>query len=162
MSDTPFATLTLTSPEETATLAARMSGLLGGGDVILLHGPIGSGKTHFARSLIQTLLNEHGVLEDVPSPTFTIVQTYEAGDLDIWHADLYRLGHPDDVIELGLADAFEEALCLIEWPDRLGEFTPENALHLTFLADKAEDTRHLSLSSSDPSWSDRLREAINA
>ena len=63
------------------------------------------------------------------SPTFTLVQVYEA-DVEIWHADLYRLTHPDEVLELGLDAAFGTAICLIEWPDRLGDLAPEGALHL--------------------------------
>lgn len=97
--------------------------------MLLLDGPIGAGKTHLARALIQARLPNP---EDVPSPTFTLVQTYDAGDVEIWHADLYRLSHPDEVLELGLDDAFDTALCLIEWPDRLGSLTPEKALRLRF------------------------------
>lgn len=73
-------------------------------------------------------------MEDVPSPTFTLVQTYEDSEGDIWHCDLYRLTHPDEVLELGLADAFATAICLIEWPDRLGLDQPENAVRLIFSA----------------------------
>src|SRR5210317_2389261 len=91
-------------PDEaaTATLAARMAPLLAKGDTLLLEGDIGAGKSAFARALIRARL---GRMEDVPSPTFTIVQTYEADDGDIWHCDLYRLTHPDEAFELGLEDA---------------------------------------------------------
>ena len=93
---------------------------------VLLEGPIGAGKSHLARALIRARL---GRMEDVPSPTFTLVQTYQA-DVEIWHADLYRLSHPDEVAELGLEDAFSHAICLIEWPDRLGRLTPANAIRI--------------------------------
>ncbi|SMX47160.1 tRNA (adenosine(37)-N6)-threonylcarbamoyltransferase complex ATPase subunit type 1 TsaE [Actibacterium lipolyticum] len=151
----PFS-CTLRSEEETAKLAQRLAPALGAGDVLLLQGPIGAGKTHFARSLIQFLMARDGHVEDVPSPTFTLVQTYDAGALEIWHSDLYRLTHPDEVTELGLEDAFETALCLIEWPDRLGELVPETALTLTFSQGDTDDARQLTLSATDPRWADRL------
>lgn len=117
----------LPSDEDTSRLGAWFAKRLKAGDCILLSGPIGAGKSHFARALIRTRL---GRMEDVPSPTFTLVQTYQA-DVEIWHADLYRLTHPDDVLELGLDDAFDTSICLIEWPDRLGKFAPKNAIHLS-------------------------------
>lgn len=98
------------------------------GDTLLLTGPIGAGKSHLARAFIRRKL---GRMEDVPSPSFTLVQTYEDAAGDIWHADLYRLSHPDEVGELGLEDAFATAICLVEWPDRLGRLAPARALHLT-------------------------------
>lgn len=119
------------SPEETGDLARAIAARLRPGDTILLDGPVGAGKTHFARCLIQSLLD---VPEDVPSPTFTLVQTYDTSSGEVWHADLYRLGHPEEVVELGLEEAFESAICLVEWPDRLGELTPAGALHMTFAA----------------------------
>ena len=123
--------LSLPDPDATSRLGALVSDLLERGDVLLLEGQIGAGKTHFARALIQHRLAAQGQHEDVPSPTFTLVQTYMA-DCEIWHADLYRLSHPDELFELGLEAAFEDAICLIEWPDRLGSDTPENALILAF------------------------------
>ena len=122
--------LSLFLPDDAATtrLGAALAALLRPGDTLLLHGPIGAGKTHLARALIQTRL---GRLEDVPSPSFTLVQTYSAGQTEIWHADLYRLSHPDEVFELGLHDAFSTAICLIEWPDRLGTSAPKEALNIT-------------------------------
>ncbi len=121
-----FATAFLASEEATAALGRWIAPRLVAGDCLLLEGPIGAGKSHFARALIQTRL---GRLEDVPSPTFTLVQTYQA-DVELWHADLYRLSHPDEVAELGLEEAFSQAICLIEWPDRLGALAPDNAMRL--------------------------------
>lgn len=124
-------TKTLFLPDEAATnlLASRLAPQLGAGDVLLLSGQIGAGKTHFARALIRARL---GADIEVPSPTFTLIQTYEGDGPEIWHADLYRLSHPDEVIELGLETAFTSAICLIEWPDRLGDLCPAHAVHLTF------------------------------
>ncbi|GGD21246.1 tRNA (adenosine(37)-N6)-threonylcarbamoyltransferase complex ATPase subunit type 1 TsaE [Sinisalibacter lacisalsi] len=146
----------LTSPEATARFGAALALRLKPGDTILLDGPIGSGKTHFARSLIQARLAADGApLEDVPSPTFTLVQTYDTGKVEIWHADLYRLTHPDEIEELGLTDAFDTAICLVEWPDRLGDLAPENALTLSFTQGEDEDTRWLALDETSP-WRGRL------
>lgn len=123
----PQITLNLPDADATAALGERLAALLQAGDTLLLHGPIGAGKSHLARALIRARL---GRMEDVPSPTFTLVQTYETDGPEIWHADLYRLTHPDEVLELGLDDAFATAICLIEWPDRLGSHVPPGALNL--------------------------------
>lgn len=122
--------LHLPDAEATARLGIWLSGRLGPGDVLLLDGPIGSGKTHLARALIRYRLAAAGRDEDVPSPTFTLVQVYDDGSTEIWHADLYRLSQPREVVELGLDEAFETALCLVEWPDRLGSLTPPQAIRL--------------------------------
>ena len=149
--------LTLNSPEETADLAARLGARLRPGDILLLEGEIGSGKTHFARSLIQSLMS---VPEDIPSPTFTLVQAYETDSSEIWHCDLYRLSAVEEIEELGLTEAFDTAICLVEWPDKLGPLTPETALKLTFKTDsESMDSRHLTLSWNDPKWSPKLETA---
>lgn len=120
----------LPSEGETADLGRWLAPRLVAGDCVLLEGPIGAGKSHLARALIRARL---GRMEDVPSPTFTLVQTYQA-DVEIWHADLYRLSHPDEVAELGLEEAFSQAICLIEWPDRLGHLTPAHAIRIALTA----------------------------
>lgn len=119
--------------DETATqrFAAAMADILVPGDTLLLEGEIGAGKSAFARALIRSLA---GAEIEVPSPTFTLVQTYDFENFEIWHCDLYRLTHPDEAFELGLDDAFETAICLIEWPDRLGDLAPSGALTLRFAA----------------------------
>lgn len=119
--------LDLPTEDDTARLGRALAAILHAGDCLLLEGPIGAGKSHLARALIRARLGRE---EDVPSPTFTLVQTYP-GTPDIWHADLYRLTHPDEVLELGLEDAFSTAICLIEWPDRLGAALPANPLRLS-------------------------------
>ncbi|WP_102106642.1 tRNA (adenosine(37)-N6)-threonylcarbamoyltransferase complex ATPase subunit type 1 TsaE [Oceaniglobus roseus] len=149
--------LSLPSPDATATLARSLAPALHAGDVLLLEGEIGAGKTHFARSLIQHLQGDRA--EDVPSPTFTLVQTYETPGLEVWHADLYRLSHPDEVLELGLDEAFRSALCLVEWPDRLGPLAPPQALTLTF-AVSGEQGRVLTVSG-DPSRLARFQKAAD-
>lgn len=149
----PFQTETrLGSAEQTTALAIRLGALLRPGDVLLLSGGIGAGKTHFARSLIQSLLEEP---EDVPSPTFTLVQEYETSAGALWHADLYRLSDPLEVVELGLEEAFSEAICLVEWPDRLADLTPPGALSLELTPQGDSDTRLLRISG-DTAWAERL------
>ena len=150
--------LTLPSPQATCRFAARLGARLGPGDVLLLDGEIGAGKTHFARCLIQTLLTAP---EDVPSPTFTLVQTYDAAPCEIWHADLYRLTDVDEVEELGLTEAFDSAIGLVEWPDRLADTTPPAALKLRFEPGYDPDTRVLTLAWSAARWDD-LPEALAA
>lgn len=154
---TPFSlNLTLASPRETAALAQKLAPRLGPGDVLLLEGPIGAGKSHFARALILARLAAAGRSEDVPSPTYTLVQTYDDGKCEIWHADLYRLCDVSEVEELGLTEAFATAICLVEWPDRLGSLAPAEALHADFALAEQQDARHLSLSSQSPLWAERL------
>jgi tRNA threonylcarbamoyladenosine biosynthesis protein TsaE len=90
------------------------------GATILLEGPLGAGKTALARAFVQARQGLAGApVEEVPSPSYTLVQGYAAGAEEIWHADLYRLGDADEVAELGLEGALGRATCLIEWPDRL-------------------------------------------
>lgn len=149
------ARFSLSSPEATVHFAGALAPHLNPGDILLLDGPIGAGKTHFARALIharQTL--DNAPLEDVPSPTFTLVQTYETPSGEIWHADLYRLTHPDEVEELGLTDAFDTAICLVEWPDRLGSLTPPGALTLTFVPGRTDSERIVEATAADPRWRD--------
>ena len=134
MSASACVTFFLPDDDATTALGALLAALLQPGDTVLLHGDIGAGKTHLARAFIQARL---GRAEDVPSPTFTLVQTYEAGGSEVWHADLYRLSHPDEVLELGLDSAFDTAICFVEWPDRLGNLAPKSALHVS-LSPKGE------------------------
>ena len=136
----PFRTFEITLPDAgaTAALGRALGELLRAGDCVLLEGGLGAGKTHLARALIQSRL---AAPEDVPSPTFTLVQVYETGGPEIWHADLYRLSGPDEVIELGLDAAFESAICLVEWPDRLGDITPADALTVELVPEGADGRR---------------------
>ncbi|MCP3970058.1 MAG: tRNA (adenosine(37)-N6)-threonylcarbamoyltransferase complex ATPase subunit type 1 TsaE [Rhodobacteraceae bacterium] len=148
------------SAQETAAFAAGLAPLLRAGDTILLQGGLGAGKTHFARSLIQAWLARAGLAEDVPSPTFTLVQTYCDGEAEIWHADLYRLTGPDEVTELGLEEAFGAAICLIEWPDRLKDLTPEGALTLRFAMTSVPGERMAVATSADRRWADVLAKGL--
>ena len=139
------APLLLDDPDATAALADRLAPALRPGDALLLEGPIGAGKTHLARALIGALQRAAGeVAEEVPSPSFTLIQTYRAGPLEIRHVDLYRLSDPGEVVELGLDDG-AGVLSLIEWPDRLGDLRPADALTLRLGFAEADTARHLTL-----------------
>ena len=150
-------TLHLASTEATSDAARALAALCQPGDTLLMEGPVGAGKTHFARAFIQSLLE---VPEDVPSPTFTIVQEYDTTKGSIWHCDLYRVGS-SDIDELGLVEAFDTAICLIEWPDRLGELSPSNALTLTLDPHPTEDGRTCTFSWTDARWN-ALNEVLEA
>ena len=150
MTATAAITLFLPDAEATTRLGARIAPMLRPGDTLLLHGPIGAGKTHFARAVVQARLAAVGLREDVPSPTFTLVQVYQAGDVEIWHSDLFRLTHPDEVTELGLQDAFDTAICLVEWPEKLADLAPADALHLRFAAQG--EGRSVSISGEAARW----------
>lgn len=138
----PELTLFLADDAATDRLGAWLAPRLQPGDCLLLEGSIGAGKSHLARAIIRARL---GRMEDVPSPTFTLVQSYEAEGVDIWHADLYRLGHPDEALELGLDEAFARAITLIEWPERLGSAAPRDAIRLRLSACGEGREMHVSL-----------------
>jgi len=121
-------TMDLPDADAATAFAQALAGVLRPGDTLLLDGPLGAGKSHIARAIVQSLQAPFGAVEDVPSPTYTLVQSYAAGPTEIVHADLYRLAGPGEVAELGLADTFGTAITLVEWPDRLGGVAPDGAL----------------------------------
>ena len=123
--------LSVISESEMLSLGARLGRALRAGDTVSLIGGLGAGKTTLARGLVQSVLP----YESVPSPTYTLVQTYELRDFTLWHCDLYRLEHPDEAYELGLMDAMGEDVCLLEWPDRLGALLPSNVLTIEITFD---------------------------
>ena len=141
-------------PNETATaaLAARVAALAVEKDIIALKGDLGSGKTSFARAFIRA----RGGNEEVPSPTFTLVQVYELCPTPIWHFDLYRLRRPEEAWELGIEVAFDEAISLIEWPDRLDPLLPERRLEISLAFGDRPDARRAVLGA-PPAWRARLR-----
>jgi tRNA threonylcarbamoyl adenosine modification protein YjeE len=155
------ATIRLASPEATERLAEALAGILEPGDTVLLDGPIGAGKSHFCRAAIRHLLCQEGLVEDIPSPTFTLVQTYALARTEIWHADLYRLTDPAQTVELGLEEAFGTAITFVEWPDRLGATLPRNALHVTLTTEADEGVRTARISATDPRWN-KLRSLLPA
>jgi tRNA threonylcarbamoyladenosine biosynthesis protein TsaE len=142
----------LPDAEDTSRRARELGRNLAPGDTILLTGAVGAGKTHFARHLIASLL---AAPEDIPSPTFTLVQTYDTERGPLWHSDLYRLSSPFEIEELGLLEAFDTAICLVEWPDRLGDLAPRDALNLTFGDGPDEGARTLDAEWNSPEWAEK-------
>lgn len=116
-------------PDEAATeaLARELAGSAGPGAVYALSGDLGAGKSVFARAFIRAYCGTDG---DIPSPTFTLVQSYDGGAHPVHHFDLYRLEDPDECLELGIEDAFADGVSLIEWPDRLGPWLPADRLEI--------------------------------
>lgn len=143
--------LNLPDPEATERLGARLARVLRPGDVVCLFGPLGAGKTTVARGAVRALL---GAGVETPSPTYTLVQTYAAPGFELWHADLYRLGRAEESVELGLEEAFETAVCLIEWPERLGDRLPEDRLDV-YLEDADGGARRARLVAKG-AWRDRI------
>lgn len=132
----------------TRSLGAALAAVTQAGDVILLEGPLGAGKTTLARGFIQALPTAPGgrpSAEAVPSPTFTLVQIYERFPAPVWHIDLYRLSDPEDIWELGLEETFMKAVLLIEWPERLGPLEPAGAIRVR-LSESGPDGRCAELS----------------
>lgn len=115
----------------TQQLGARLAEMLRPADVVFLLGDLGAGKTTFARGAVLALVPD---ARDVTSPTYNLVHVWEGKNVEIWHADLYRLQQPADVEELGLLDAFDHAVSLIEWPDRMGGYAPQERLDVVFTA----------------------------
>lgn len=139
-----------------AHLAAKIAPTLKKGDIVTLKGGLGAGKTAFARALIGALA---GASVEVPSPTFTMVQTYDLPEFLVWHFDLYRLGEKEiDILELGWEDALRFGVTLVEWPERLGRLLPINRLEIeiTFIKD-SENSRRLHIAGGK-TWIDRLGE----
>ena len=145
-------TLVLPSADATDQLGATLARYVTAGDCILLRGQIGAGKSALARAFIRARL---GPETEVPSPTFTLVQTYEDDGIEIWHADLYRLSDPQEAVELGLTDAFEDSICLIEWPELLQDSLPADALDIELTV---RDADHLATITYGPNWQTRLAE----
>ncbi|OYV32233.1 MAG: tRNA (adenosine(37)-N6)-threonylcarbamoyltransferase complex ATPase subunit type 1 TsaE [Rhodospirillales bacterium 20-64-7] len=145
MSDSHFI-----SPDEavTAELAAQLATRARPGDVLCLRGPMGAGKSTFARAFIRARC-KNPVLE-VPSPTFTLVQMYEHHDGNIWHFDLWRLSGPEALEELAWDEA-RGGIVLVEWPERLGAHMPLNSLSITISLNPAG--REIRLQG-DPRWFD--------
>ena len=124
------------------------------GDLITLNGKLGAGKTTFARALIRALLDD--LAAEVPSPTFTLVQSYATPRIEVAHFDLYRLNSPDELDEIGFDDAVATGLALVEWPERAGDRLHGHRLDIALTAGDTADTRTVTLSP-DASWTARLK-----
>lgn len=154
------ASVTCSLPDLQATqgLGQALAALARPGDVIALEGDLGSGKTCLARAFIKAL-GHPGTAEseEIPSPTFTLVQVYERRPAAVWHFDLYRLERPEDVYELGFEEALGGAISLIEWPGRLGALLPGERLDVELLFAEASNARR-AVVTGHGAWVERLRD----
>src|SRR6195952_2470837 len=126
ISDTFRKEFPLPDLDATTRLGKAIAGGLGVGDAVALWGDLGAGKTTLARAILRAL----GVTEDVPSPTFTLVQSYDTPRFTVSHYDLYRLKSAREMRELGFGEALEDGVALVEWPERAPEALPPDALHV--------------------------------
>lgn len=117
--------------QDTITVAERLARQVHIGDVIALYGTLGMGKTVFCRGFVRTFMP----LQEVPSPTFTLLQVYETVSFPIYHFDMYRLKTPDEAYEIGIEDAFAEGVSLIEWPEKIGTLLPKKHISVRLEAD---------------------------
>ena len=140
------------SEDETIKLATQLARLAKAGDTFALYGTLGMGKSVFARGFIQSLTKA----EEVPSPTFTLVQSYEAPNFEIYHFDLYRLKSPDEIFELGMEEALYEGVCLIEWPEKMGGYLPKNCFSIQISAHP--EGREISITSTSAEKLSRLQD----
>jgi tRNA threonylcarbamoyl adenosine modification protein YjeE len=137
----------------TEQLAEKLASRLGAGDMLALSGELGAGKTSFARALLRAL----GVFDEVPSPTFTLLQNYDLPGLRVSHFDLYRLRDSTELDELGWDDALTESLVIVEWPERAGPRLPHDYLALHFNLDAKG--RNVTLTPHG-GWTERLAKAL--
>ncbi len=128
--------------------------ILAPGDCLCLSGDLGAGKSTFARAVIRALADDEAL--EVPSPTFTLVQSYALARFDVAHLDLYRLEEPEEMEELGLDDALEIGVALVEWPERGGGFLPEDCLSIEIEAAEETDARTFVFRGRETQWADRL------
>lgn len=147
------------SAAETEALAERVGSVLGPGDLVVLAGDLGAGKTTFARGLARGL----GVDEPITSPTFTLVHEYE-GRVRIAHVDVYRLDRLQELYDLGLDDYLDgESVVLIEWGDVVAELLPRERLDVRLVANATPDEREVEMILHGPAWHARataLRDAL--
>lgn len=137
-------------------LASRLALLAKARDVITLEGPLGIGKTVFARAFIHSIASGYGYKRPlVDSPTYTLVQVYDFPEIDVYHADLYRISSFDETAELGLEEAFDRAVTLIEWPDRMAGALPSQRLDLILSPGRKSKGRVVRMSGAEK-WHDRL------
>jgi tRNA threonylcarbamoyladenosine biosynthesis protein TsaE len=143
------------SEEETADLASKLAGSLRTGDVLCLSGDLGAGKSVFARALIREISGNHDL--DVPSPTFTLVQTYSSDICELWHFDLYRIKDSEEIYELGWEDAISEGISIIEWPEKLEFLAPDDRLDIVFSLSGDSDNDSMRIITLQPqgNWKDR-------
>lgn len=147
-----------TSADETRRAAAAVAGVVRPGDLLLLSGDLGAGKTTFAQGFARAL----GVTEPVTSPTFTLMHLYE-GDVRVLHADVYRMGALQEVLDLGLHEALDEGdVALVEWGDAASAVLPSDRLEIALSFGAGDDDRVLELRAAGPTWAERTEPIARA
>ena len=153
-------TINLANEGDTIDIATKISATAASGDVVALFGDLGSGKTVFARAFINA---RTATFENVPSPTFTLLQTYEfpdpSGTIPVYHFDLYRIERTDEIEELGMDEAFVGGISLVEWPERLNGRLPGNRLDIFFTQGEHPNQRQVILKFYG-SWTSRMQSLI--
>ncbi|MAI61938.1 MAG: tRNA (adenosine(37)-N6)-threonylcarbamoyltransferase complex ATPase subunit type 1 TsaE [Micavibrio sp. TMED27] len=130
------------SEADTVAAAKELLPKLRKGSLVYLHGDLGMGKSVFARALLRCLCQDEDM--DVPSPTFTLVQMYDAPDTTAYHFDLYRIEDPEEIFELGWEDARANGITIVEWPQRLGEYMVRPHFDVTLShSDEGENAREI-------------------
>jgi tRNA threonylcarbamoyladenosine biosynthesis protein TsaE len=140
------------SPDETRDLGRKIGTVLAAGDVVALRGDLGTGKSVLARGILDSL----GVEGDMPSPSFVIVASYDA-PVRVNHIDLYRLENPGEALDLGLHDLLHsDAVCVVEWAERLAGFLPSSAIDVEIRAGEGADQRLVTIGAGDDDVKRRL------
>lgn len=140
--------------QDTKEIGQKLAKKAKRGDCYALFGTLGMGKSVMARSFVQELCGD----EEVPSPTFTLVQLYDAPEYTIYHFDLYRLKSAEEIFELGMEDALYDGVCLIEWPEKMAQYLPRNCIKITIAPNNEE--RIITISSADEQKLTRIKEAL--
>ena len=145
------------SEKQTAALGARIALCANAGDIFALFGTLGMGKSVFARAFIKKISDA----DDVPSPTFTLLQVYESSRFDIYHYDMYRIKSPEEVFELGIEDAFHYGVSIIEWPEKMGTYLPKYAISIKFMP-LENDSRRIIITCDNGEQFMRIKKAVNS
>ena len=148
-----FRSFDLETEADTAVLGREIAAHLAAGDTVTLSGPLGAGKTVLARAIVRAFLPR----EEVPSPTFTLVQSYDTQNFTISHADLYRVKAASEIRELGLDEALENGVLIIEWPDRMNDLLAEDRLDIMFEATEGVGETRLMKLVGRGTWVARLK-----
>ena len=140
------------SEEDTSMLAKKIADIARQRDVFAIYGTLGMGKSVFSRAFIRHLTGA----KEIPSPTFTLLQIYEAKYFDIYHYDMYRIKTPEEVFELGIEDAFYQGVSLIEWPEKMEEYLPAGTIKIRIVPE-GDNRRRILISSENTDWLKRIK-----
>ena len=148
--------ITLEDQSATEAFGTSLAEIANPQDILLLNGNLGSGKSIIARAFIRAYCQTN---EEIPSPTFTLLQTYDSGPFTVFHFDLYRVNTVEETFELGIEEAFGDGISLIEWPDRLGGQLPNDRLEINIVVGKKLTSREVILKGYGY-WTDRLKHSF--